>query len=374
MYRYYDDARIMYSALSDNPQDFFRMLAGIGDHTKEINGTYYMKMNTWYKSHDHLLPNDNRTMVRWNAFLILFTLGSFYANVLLFVILGYLGIFLFYRSIQLNNPVSEKILFVALMFFPSLIFWTSGISKEALIVFALGGFMYTFMKMMRGEFKARDLFLCILFILIMGSVKVYVLFCLIPGIISFLWTLKQKPKYVFMKYFLTVTGFVILIWNFHQLFPGLNFVEMFVRQQNDFINFANSIDAGSLVNSSALEPSIRSFIAALPSAFLNVLFRPFFIDSHNLFMIFVSVENLIFLISLVLFFFVIRESFKTDPLFWFSATFAILFFALVGLSTPVMGAVVRYKVIGYMFLFVILIQMIDSEKLNKKFAGIVKIK
>lgn len=42
-------------------------------------------------------------------------------------------------------------------------------------------------------------------------------------------------------------------------------------------------------------------------------------------------------------------------------------FILTGLITPVMGAIVRYKVPALPFLMILLIQLIDKEKMIQKF-------
>lgn len=373
MYRYYDDAGIMYSALSENPPDFFRMLSGFNDQSQEIQENYYMKMNTWYKSYEYLVPNDNRTMVRWNAFLMLFSFGSFYVAALFFVIMGYLGIFFLFKSFQMKHPVHEKILFLALMFFPSLTFWTSGISKEALVVFALGGFLFTFMKLISKKFNVLNVLFFIVFAYMLFTIKIYVLLFLIPVIIAYLWGRTSKSINLFLKFCLSISVFLILIWNFHYVVPGINFVDAFVRQQHDFISFAKSIDAGSIINGHVLQPNVLSFLKAVPVALINVFFRPFFFDSHNLLMFAVSVENFVFIVAIFGWFFLINRKFRPDAFFWLCVTFSLMFFTVIGLSTPVTGAIVRYKVVGFPFLFGFLIQMMNSEKVSNKLIRILNI-
>ena len=52
---------------------------------------------------------------------------------------------------------------------------------------------------------------------------------------------------------------------------------------------------------------------------------------------------------------------------FYSCMFAVIFmFVLTGLITPVMGAMVRYKVPALPFLMIMLIMLIDKEKMIKK--------
>ena len=366
MYRYYDDAKIMYSATDENTADYFKMMTGFQDKSENIYEQYYVRMNTWHKSYDYFVRNDNRTMVRINAFLMLFSFGSVYVHMFFFMMLGFIGTIWIFKTLKSDNPVKDKILFFFLMFFPSFVFWTSNISKEALLIFALGGFLYSLKKLTQRPFKAMFLLWIAVFTYFMLSMKIYVLFCLIPAMIAFVWTKLSSNRFAFFKYAIVFAVYIALLWNFHHIFPTMKFLEAFVRKQHDFVHFAQSIDAGSMLQVKMLEPNIVSVLCALPGAMLTVLFRPFFFDSDNLFMFFISIENLLFVAFLVFCFLFRNKNFKPDQLFWTNMFFAFFFFSLIGLATPVLGAVVRYKIVAYPFLLAALISLTDSELIKKK--------
>jgi hypothetical protein len=363
MYRYFDDGKIMYSALSEQPLAYVKMLTGIGDKSQAISDNYYMAMNTWYKSFDNVVPNDNRTMVRLNAFLMLFTFGSFYANAMIFMFLAFTGLLMIYKTIAPENSHQNKISFFLFIFFPSLVFWTSNISKEALVIFALGGFLLTLKKLVSQPFQFQRLLLPFVFLLLLFSVKIYVLLCLIPMLIAYFWCI-LKPGRSILKFSAVFTAYVVLLWNFSLLFPDFDLVEAFVRQQINFMNFASDINAGSILYVPVLEANFFSFVKAAPVALANVLFRPFFFDSYNVFMFFVSIENMLFMIFLIVMLFHLKKNLMSSPLFLACIGFSLFFFIVVGLATPVMGAIVRYKIIGYPFLFAALISITDENKLN----------
>src|SRR5690606_28341238 len=88
-----------------------------------------------------------------------------------------------------------------------------------------------------------------------------------------------------------------------------------------------------------------SFIYHTPESFVITFFRPLFFESKNPLMIVAGLENLFFL------FLVLFASAKADKLsqnqknlLWLLLFYGILMYVLVGLVTPVMGAIVRYKV------------------------------
>ncbi len=372
MYRYYDDAVIMHSALSYAPADYLKMLSGIGDQTNEISTTYYMKMNTWHKSYDYIVRNDNRTMVRINAFFMMFSFGSLFVHKLFFMILGLIGFFWIFKTLHPENPLKNRLLFYTMMFFPSLVFWTASITKEAVLVFALGGFLYFLKKLIMNPHTLTPYLLLPVFLYMLVSVKIYVLLCLIPVIFALFWALKANKPLHFLKFLIITAAYITILWNFHHIIPGMNFVETFVRKQHDFIYFARSVQAGSLIDVDMLSPSLWSFISSAPLAFFTLLFRPFFFDAKNVFMVVVSVENLLFVCFVFFILLSLSRTFKAQPIFWASVFFSVFFFSVIGLATPVLGAVVRYKIIGYPFMFFVLISLASEERMKKYLKGFLK--
>ncbi|QQR94329.1 MAG: hypothetical protein IPJ93_10715 [Bacteroidota bacterium] len=55
------------------------------------------------------------------------------------------------------------------------------------------------------------------------------------------------------------------------------------------------------------------------------------------------------------------------PLFWVAVFYTLSLFELIGLVTPVMGAIVRYKIQALPFLFFLLIYLTDIEKLGSRY-------
>jgi len=363
MYRYYDDAEVMYSALPSQPANYIRMVTGIDDQTEEINQNYYMKMNSWYKSYDSFVFNDNRTMIRANALFLTVTFGSFYANSLLFLILGFSGCLMIFHALRTNHILKNNILFPMIMFYPSLCFWTGSITKEALTMFVLGGLILSVRFIVQNKFSLKYVVAFALFFFLMFFIKVYVIACMIPALIALLWLKKGKNFYSWILFGLSYVLFFAVLWNFHHIFPEFNFVETFVRKQHDFVHFAQSINAGSMIHASLIEPTLKGFLVALPNGLFNIFFRPLFFDSNNWLMLVLSIENLSFILILLFLIPFYTKIKKPDGLFWLCIFFSFSLLSVIGLSTPVTGALVRYKVIAFPFLFSIIISFLNTDKL-----------
>ncbi len=122
---------------------------------------------------------------------------------------------------------------------------------------------------------------------------------------------------------------------------------------------------GSAISLERLYPNYKSLIAMLPAAFLNVFFRPFIFDVNNAFSLLACVENLFILIIILITLTHLKKVTEKElSLIIFSLLFVIVLYTLVGITTPVLGAVVRYKVPALPFLMIALLLLADKAKLT----------
>lgn len=125
--------------------------------------------------------------------------------------------------------------------------------------------------------------------------------------------------------------------------------------------------AQSVINIGKIKPSFLSIYSSVPFAIANVFFQPALFSIKNILHLFSWVENmwLLLLIVIAILFFDKKIMAQKEVLV-FCILFALIQFALIGLTTPVVGAMVRYKVTALPFLFTICMLCIDGEKLSKK--------
>lgn len=77
------------------------------------------------------------------GFIFLLTGASWWGVSIFFGLFAVVGLLLFYRAFRIAFPTSDaRIYLVALLFFPSLVFWPSTIGKEALLVLSSGVIVY----------------------------------------------------------------------------------------------------------------------------------------------------------------------------------------------------------------------------------------
>ena len=98
-------ANIMFQAIHESPLDYLKMISGIHSdlETDALYRPYFEKINDWSqtKPADNFFLNDNRTSVRFNAFIQLFSFGYYSVHALVMLMVSFVGQFAFYKTFKL---------------------------------------------------------------------------------------------------------------------------------------------------------------------------------------------------------------------------------------------------------------------------------
>ena len=119
---------------------------------------------------------------------------------------------------------------------------------------------------------------------------------------------------------------------------------------------------GSKLESDMLEPTRWSWARAAPMALVNAVFRPFLWEATNVFMLAAACENLLIVILMIVSVLLGRFIHERANVIFFCLAFFFMMSLLIGLVTPVAGAIVRYKVPALPFLFVAFYCLLDEGK------------
>ncbi len=363
IFKYFDDGNIIYSSLHENPMDYLRMVTGIGGGAEHLI-KYYNTCCFWIKDFNYGLFNDNRTVIRFNAIVRLFSMGNIHIHTLVISFLSFTGLWAIFKIFEETFAKQKWLLVSVIFFFPSVYFWTSGLLKEGILMFAFGLFLYQF-KSYFNEPKIKHILSGIFFLLLLLISKFYVLVAAVPGILFLIVIQLTGEKYFLYKLISVLLFFFIISW-FSEALIHLNFPVILARKQNDFINYTNSQSyVGSKIAIPILEPTMKSILINSPGAFFRTLFRPTIFESSNLMSLLAAVENLILCAGLIFTVTFLNKKKIKSKWFGFSILFVIVLFTLSGLTTPVLGALVRYKAPALPFLGLILMYLIDFEKVSK---------
>ncbi len=370
IHKYFTDGNIMYNALFKNPADYLKMLTGIGSDSEHLK-EYYNNMDFWIKSFNYELYNDNRTVIRFNAFVRIFSFGYLNVHNVFMSFLSFVGLTGIYKSFIKYYYQKRYLLIIAIFMFPSVLFWSSGALKEGIVVFAFGILFYGFYNIITKNYKIRYFIFILTGLYLLLISKFYVLIAALPGLTFLYWHYMSKTrKNIIIKFLIVHTIILGMAFNSKYIIHKYDFPAILSQKQHDFINMVKTDgNVGSYIEIPELEPTTYSLIQNAPGAFFRTLTRPHIFETHNIISIPAALENfaIIFLIILSIIFFDKRNYHSNTGLLFFSISFVLVLFTLCGLTTPVLGALVRYKIPALPFLIIIFTALIDKNKIKNIF-------
>ena len=372
IFRYYDDSKIMFDAFLDKPYDFFRMVTGFNQADKDLR-PYYDTMLNWYNS--EMIFNDSRTMIRLNALMRFFSLNTYYPHAIFMCFLSFVGLTALFQlfSAEIKNKTNELILGVYLL--PSVMLWSSGVIKEAFLLFSIGMLLYALKMISSADGRtAKNIFALLFFSFCVLNIKSYILFAMLPGIVAYLWTLRS-PSLSFLKFIVIHVFYLFTLFNLSHFFTHHPVPELLSNKQKEFYMVAQREKAQSIISLPELNAEWKSIAKAMPVAFANTLFRPHILEAKNSMILFAAFENVLFILFILIAIlgFDKNQLSNAPPLFFLALFFTIIIFCLVGLVTPILGAIVRYKVPALPFFVLLLATVYNRQVLKRRLRACLKL-
>jgi len=233
------------------------------------------------------------------------------------------------------------------------------------------GFTLFFLGKWTKKWKIKYFLAFVMFFIIGLFIKPYVILTLAFPIVIFV-LLKFKSQWLFKKQAAIVfsSSILILILFWGASFIGLNVFEKLSNKQIAFYDTIQKAEQISKVESQIvipkLEPTLASFVINTPKAFANVMFKPVIYDFKNLLYLPDILQNLLIMFVGVLLIFKYKKPKQEElPFIWLSLLFIIILYVIIGLVTPVLGAIVRYKIPAIIFVFFFLLSFLNMS-FNKK--------
>jgi hypothetical protein len=334
LWKYYEDAAVIYDmAKQGDVSLFFRVMVGSED--KEVSEIMHQRTEFWYKSFNYGLYNENRTIIRFIVVAMFLTGKNIYALSLLAVFLSYLGwiaiYIFFYRHL---GDKYRWILLVAIFLIPSVVFWTSALLKEMLVVLFLGFGLYFL--------DEKKYLLSALFFVLSLFTKIYIALPVLPALLSYYLA---KRYGVLKAYGVVYSVVIIAVLILHFAGSGSDLLLKLSQKQHDFITMAKAYGAGSLIELKNLDNNLLNFIKLFPMALFNSFFRPFIFDYTSVIVLPNIFENILLIVYVL---FVLYKFKKVDNkeilnISMFALIYSFTVFLIIGYTVPVLGALVRYR-------------------------------
>lgn len=426
-YQYYVDGKILNNVFYESPLDYFKLLTGIGEDM-QMAEKYLHYTGKWFYSYTFFL-DDAKNVIRLSSIIHFFSQGSFVVQFLFFDLIAVIGILFCVKAISKLTQLTNQLVFYIILFFPSLLFWGSGLLKEPLLLLGIGLFLFSVFK--NNQTLILRIITILISLIILVAFKPYVLISIILILIIYLIHKYFKIKLIFSFLLLCLVGISVLY-----LVPSIKHkvVNTISFKQHDFINtgsgglfcidsisgkefniapqFQNKIklegkkiiikdkieifeinrykknvismvvDSTSNINLklaiiliksqsyipiTPIKTSLNQLILNIPEALINSLFRPWFGDPGKEFKYFAMIETFLIFTFLILAIKRRRSLSDLEKILVFSLIILILSLSIIiGWTTPILGAIVRYRIPVYLAILLISFIIIEPPKRWKK--------
>jgi hypothetical protein len=218
--------------------------------------------------------------------------------------------------------------------------------KEAFLFFAIGIALYQLesWKQRYGQPLVKVLSL-VLAVFILLSIKAYVFFLLFPFVLGPYTAQRSGVRFQFLTNLLVFLGWLLLLAGITPLVTGASLPELLAAKREEFIRLAHEVHAGSLIPLQAFRADWLGLIAEMPSALFRALLYPLPNQVTGILGALSALENGLML-TFILFMLSSRRKSPTslNAYSWSALYLSIALMVLASLVTPVVGALVRYKV------------------------------
>lgn len=308
--------------------------------------------------------------------ILFYLLGdSLYAASMVFALAAFFGKVALFEAAGLNQSASVRrnILFGCLLV-PSVVFWSSTIAKEAIVVAFLGVALLLIRPLVSANLRPLRLMLGLVLLVPVAMIKPYVLLPLTGGLaVWFYWERAQRLGRVITirpAYALIAVGMTLLVvMAVGRLSPQFA-VENIAKSASTIQIAGQRVEGGSNYQlreageETEEQQGWQSQLLLAPLALPTALFRPFIFEVRNPMMFLNALET-----TLLLFLTIrllirgglngVRKAIVGSPLLVFCLVFTIVMGTAVGLGSTNLGSLSRYRM-PFMPFFVALVLILDG--------------
>jgi len=350
-----------FNLLFQNPHEYFVNIFQIG----------YPQGYGRLLDDSHSFWNNLRTnlLAKMLSVFDLFSLKSFLINTLFYNFLIFFGCVALYKVFIKTFPKSFYQLVICIFLLPSALFFSAMIHRDGLILLSLSMIIYhLFFILNEHQFSWKRIWLITLFLLLIFLLRNFVFIALIPMLVA--WILADKfSKHAFICFVGVYVFTAILFFCSGFISSRTNLPQYVSERQQSFIALGET--GSSTINISPLYPNFKSFLINAPEALNHSLMRPYLWKTYSFQYVPFALEIFLIEILFLLLIFYRKKIIGIDPIIYGCIFFSVTMFLIIGYTVPIIGAVVRYRSIYFIFLLIPVVCYIDWKRILK-FIGLSK--
>lgn len=303
----------------------------------------------------------NFMIIRLDAILSFISFGSYAVINLFFACFAFSGLWKLFVFFYQQRPKMHKQFAIAILYFPTVTFWSSGLLKDTICMASLGWLTYSLYQFfIKRQALIKNVFIILITTYLLAIIKVYILLAYVPffGLFMILKSAQRIQLKLFRVLFIPLILVICIIvfantLNANSEELGAYAVEDLtssIFNLNEAILSKNGqIDASSNFSLGAdFEGSFTGFIKIAPYAIVATFFRPFIWEAHKISQFMAAIESLFLMVFTLVVLFKsktrILAIILSDSLIMYCFLFAVVFGLFVGVSTLNFGTLVRYKI------------------------------
>lgn len=290
--------------------------------------------------------------------------GNYYINLIFFSFITFWGLYWLFSLLVRIFPAKRKWLFFFIFLFPPTLFWLSGLRADGMLMFFFSLMLFNFYEWVH-ERKVKSF---VFFLAGLTGVLIFrdvLVFLLIPALLA--WFLVVRFHTNTVRTFAGVWAACLLIFFGSALLPGTDGLPaMIAARQHAYLE----LEANTRFDLDPLDTSITSYVQVLPQAVHNVFLRPYMWEAKGLLQLATAFTTGCFWLLLILVIFRKEQSWRElhkNPIILFIVFFGLSLYLLIGYTVPFPGAIVRYKVIPelLLFLMIVIYMRVDRKPVRK---------
>ncbi len=336
---YFSDGLVLNGLFQDHPTDYFRFLMFSHDYKAVL---------------DQLSNTQPRSLflVKVVSVFGLVANSNYWLTAFYFSIISFLSAWFLMTQFVASYPGTTRTAIVSFLFFPSVVFWSSGITKECLAMSALMLVAGVTLKYWRqNKLTWLQVLTLIVSVYFLWNLKYYWAALFLPSAFSCVLVTEMRKRIpIITKPILSITVFLIvfcsLVLLMSRLHPNFYLERLLDVIVDNYETYLPLSGANAAVHFTSLERNWTSIIVNSPWGLFSGLFRPFIFEVNSLFQFGIAIENLILLVLSLYNLRYLREAWRSPHITQIIGIllFIVLLSIFLTLSTPNFGTLSRYRI------------------------------
>ena len=375
---YYSDIQKLFSLFYSEPVNVIKVIFQEAE-TFNPDTHHITSQLLFFKSADTFIVIRICTFINFLAF------NTYLGSTVILSYLSFLGVWKMFLLFREYYAKIENELALAILFFPSVVFWGSGILKDSLVIAGVGFILYYLNELIiKGRLSILKTFFLILVIYVTTTAKSYVIVSLLPATVIWLIprvqkNIKNKVVKIFISPIIIVGGLAFSIYLFtffENSFERFSLDEVVATAQSyqDWHYLGGDLETsgrGSSYTLGEYDATLPGVVSLIPSSIAVTLFRPYLWEIRSAIMGVSAIESSFVILLTLYAFWKVRITrmiyqFRTDSFLTMCLIFSLIFAFSVGFSSYNFGALVRYKIPCIPMYLSVLFVLLNYEKLSSK--------